>query len=479
MAYDRARVLAREIDPDSSQVLELYLGRGRVMELRGAYKDALANYEELEQLAQHRGDAALELQALIQHAKIHSTPNTLLDLGHAEKLALHALDVAREIGERVAEAKVLWNLLLVKYFAGQHEDAIRYGEASRAIARELNLREQLAYTLNDLARPYMVVGRLDDFSAAQAEAESLWRELNNLPMLTDNLMNSATYLFLSGNTETSLVLIHQALKTNREIGNVWGESFADGSLGGVYLEWGDLGAALEHLQDSVHLGAQVNYVDPIYTGHLFLGLLYHETGEIARGIVLLEEALTTHDATNRHAVGPLAALAYLYTAHGELARAQTTLEQAQSLYDGNIDSPIPIVMGIANVALRLAQGQPAEAITLAQELVALMDAYRVHPYRALIQLLHAMALEQLGMTRDAIETLEETRGLAEKTHSYTALWQILAMLARLYEGEGETELAHTRKRDGRSIAQYVADHAPEEFRTSFLNRSDAQALFEN
>ena len=68
--------------------------------------------------------------------------------------------LARELGDHAAESKALWNLLLLEYYEGQNRDqAIGYGEQSLAIAREHNLEEQLAYTLNDIARAYFVVGK--------------------------------------------------------------------------------------------------------------------------------------------------------------------------------------------------------------------------------------------------------------------------------------------------------------------------------
>ena len=83
---------------------------------------------------------------------------------------------------RAAESKVLWNLMLLEYYEGQNRDqAIAYGEQSLAIARQFNLQEQMAYTLNDIARAYFVVGKQDQAWAAQKESIDLLRDLGNLP----------------------------------------------------------------------------------------------------------------------------------------------------------------------------------------------------------------------------------------------------------------------------------------------------------
>jgi len=81
-----------------------------------------------------------------------------------------------------------------------------------AIAREIDLREQLAYTLNDLQGSYFATAQLDRAQAALAEAQELWRELGNMPMLADNLVSTATNDYLSGEYEQALALAEETLQ---------------------------------------------------------------------------------------------------------------------------------------------------------------------------------------------------------------------------------------------------------------------------
>ena len=55
------------------------------------------------------------------------------------------------------------------------------GERSLEIARELDAREQMAFTLNDLWRPYASVGNLAAARACLEEARPIWKEIGNLP----------------------------------------------------------------------------------------------------------------------------------------------------------------------------------------------------------------------------------------------------------------------------------------------------------
>lgn len=479
LAYDRACALARELDVAETQLLELYVERGRVMELRGNYREALENYQELEELGKERGEARLQLEALIQRAKIHATPNQFYDAGQADALAQRALALARVQRDRPAEAKVLWNLLLLNHFSGHLDEAIRYGEESLAIARELDLREQMAYTLNDLSRPYVFLKRHAEAHATLAEAERLFRELGNMPMLTDNLTSVSSYAMFTGEFQASLAPAQEALQLSEEIGNVWGQAFANEMLGMMYYELGELESALQHAQRSVTLGAQVNFLDALYTGQLFIGLIYRELGESEKGLALVEAWLTPERAKHGWAVGLLAVVSLMYSEQGDIQRAARELQHAQDLFNGNMDSPAPFIMALAEVNLRLAQGRAVEAVAAAERMVEKLEEVGIRSFKAKALVVKAIAHERAGDLEAAVNTLERAREEATETGSRSSLWEILALLTRLYGAMGREEAAQEARREGRVVAQFVADHAPQELRASFLKREEVGRLMKD
>jgi len=140
---------------------------------------------------------AMELAALLARATLHATPTPLQNLELGRNLLAQALVRARAMNDRAAESKTLWNLMLAEYFAGHQAQAVEYGEQALAIARELNLREQMAFVLNDIARNCAAIGRLSEAEAAFTEARQLWQEIGNLPMLADNLAIAAIQQYLS------------------------------------------------------------------------------------------------------------------------------------------------------------------------------------------------------------------------------------------------------------------------------------------
>jgi len=230
-------------------LLHLFTGRGRALELSGQFEQALANYREMETRARERGDRVLELTALMARATIHSTPSAVHDPLRGKALSEQALALARELRDRQAESKILWNLMLLSQFTGHMHDAVSYGEQSLAIARELDLREQLAYTLNDSVRAYLGVGQFARAWVVLDEARDIWRALGNLPMLTDNLGRSARIFFAVGEYERAIAAADEARRLSESIGNLWGQSFCRMFVGNVYFEQGDLATAVETMTE--------------------------------------------------------------------------------------------------------------------------------------------------------------------------------------------------------------------------------------
>ena len=176
--------VARRIGAPSSLLRTMYERRGSALELLGRYDDAIANYEEMHDEAVTRGDEAMELAANSTIALLYSTATPKFDPPLGRRLSEEAVVMARRIGDRAAEARALWNIVVANvYGGGDAARAVEAGEASLAIARELGEREQVAFTLNDVCRAYMAKGDFETAAQRLAEARQLWEELDNRPML--------------------------------------------------------------------------------------------------------------------------------------------------------------------------------------------------------------------------------------------------------------------------------------------------------
>lgn len=98
----------------------------------------------------------------MERAKLHILPNPNRDLALGRVLATQALQVARRLNDRPSEAKILWNLMLSDlYGGGDIGESVANGERSLALARELGLREQMAFSMNDLGIAYANLADLE------------------------------------------------------------------------------------------------------------------------------------------------------------------------------------------------------------------------------------------------------------------------------------------------------------------------------
>ncbi len=121
----------------SSELLKhLYVSRGRALQLRGAYDEAIEAYEALERLATDRSDDRLHGDALARQATIYRTATTRFDAERAERLLDAALKIARGLDDRVLIAQLQRDQMHIHLFRGHVKQAIEAGEEAPAAATE-------------------------------------------------------------------------------------------------------------------------------------------------------------------------------------------------------------------------------------------------------------------------------------------------------------------------------------------------------
>ncbi len=174
-------------------VTHLFARLGLALELTSQFQAALENYHRQEALAQKLGDQSLELASLTARAKILSTANLFMDLKQATVLLERARRLAHTAGDRAAEAKISWTLLLNNTMAGGDvAERVEHGERALQLALELGERELLAFIYNDLWFAYAGAGRWQEGLASLAAGREISREVGNLPTLSENHTRAAS-----------------------------------------------------------------------------------------------------------------------------------------------------------------------------------------------------------------------------------------------------------------------------------------------
>lgn len=479
--YSRAIEVARRgVETlHATSLRELFLKRGRVLELLGQIEDALVNYREMQSLGRERGDRALELAALIALATIYSTPTIAHNAAETKRLSDEALGIAREIGDRASEAKILWNLQNVASFSNEAQTSIAYGEQALAVARQFNLREQTAYILNDISRAYLASGEVAQAMRAIQDAKQIWNELGILPMLADNLATAGETCAYTGALGDALQYIEQAIQLAKSISNPWVQAYARWTEGLVHFERGDVARAIAAMNESQQMAEQAGFAAAQLGGQSDLSLMYSSLGAHDRGIELCQKTIQRGSAGFRpFEPWVLAHLSRIHTRQGNLAVAAQTAHEARDKFksrDYIVYLTVPIAL--AEGELALAQESYSDAIAAVAPVIARYDAtgigYRVTD-ALLVQARAWLAQRELDR---AEETLKQACAIAERMPSRQTLWQILFEQSRIADARGDAAQAKTLRAQARDMANYISDHISDaELQASFLHLPNVRAL---
>jgi ATP/maltotriose-dependent transcriptional regulator MalT len=429
-----------------------------------------------------RGDRALELAALSALATIYSTPTIVHDADESKRLSSEALKIAREIGDGAAEAKILWNLQNVANFSNDAQGGIAYGEQALAVARQFNLREQMAYILNDISRVYLASGETTQAMNAIRDAKVIWDELGNVPMLADNLATAGETCAYSGALLEALGYTQQAIQLAQSINNPWVQAYALWTEGIVRFELGDAARAIAAMDESLKLAKQAGFAAAQLGGQSDLSLMYSTLGAFERGVALCRQVADRGSAGFQpFQPWTLAHLSRLYTRQGNLPAAAEAAHQAREKFppqDYIVYLTVPVAL--AEGELALAQRNYSDAIAAVAPVIARYDAtgigYRVTD-ALLVQARAWMAQNDLDRSE---EILNKACAIAERVSSRQTLWQILLEQSRIAEARGYAVQAKTLREQARGIVGYVSDHIGNaELQASFLALPDVRAIMES
>jgi len=475
--FSRALEVARRGQMNIEQVVDLYIRLGAALELSGRYEQALANYEAMHAFGREQADRSVEFSALMGRATIYSTYTRLHDPALAEQTLLQALQISREMGNRLAQARLNWNLMLTYLFSSRLDQALEHGERALALARESGDREQLAFVLNDLCRLFVCRGEFKQALVVIGEARELWQSLNNQTMLADSLGSEAEARFNRGEHTTALGLLEQGLRLSEETKNLWGRAYNRMLISFIKFDRGEIGAAIRLSSEAIADGDRAGLVASATSHRAELGWYYGYYGDIEKGLELARQALLVAEQKQpAFKALPQAVIVRLYLLKGDL-------ESAEEAAGPELLGPIPIpysryriLVHLANVELALAQKDYTRALRLAEDLLAqVMPLTRVDI--PMVMRRKADALIGLSRLEAAHQILTEAGLLAGRSGSQHHLWFILSGLADVCALLGKHQEAEKFRMQARSIVEWIAGGLREVGLTQpFLERPQIREL---
>jgi DNA-binding SARP family transcriptional activator/tetratricopeptide (TPR) repeat protein len=471
--YARAIAVSTHLNLANTEIVQLYSGRGRVLELAGRYADALTVYQELEELARRRGEAIMERVAIEHLVTCYVEPSSVHDIRQAEALSERGIKLARVLGDVESEVRFLRTRMVAASHYGRDEDGRAAGEAGIALARQHGLQEQLAYVLNDLAIQERLSGWLEQGQEHAGEARVLFQASNNLPMFADNLAQQAWSDLLCLRSDAAVEYAEEAEALCRRIGNSWNLSIALLVRGVISALRGEWAVALMHLRAGAREADVAGLVATQTVIPLRTGVLYRELGDLDRAQTLHLQAHTT--ACTRapfllHAVeAQLAINAFDATQVEEGARWFAAAQE--HMPRGAIGRAWFTLADVANAAV--AGGGSAHgwevALRTVEDGLAEAKQRRLDYFLPELLLDKARCLAGLKRQAEAVELLQELLSLAQLHRLDALLWKGHAALGEIYRSQGRLTLAQSaEERASAMVRQFTQGIEDSNLRTSIV-----------
>ena len=475
--FRRALEVAKRKNGDAKEIKQIFNQLGQVLELSGRYGQALAVYDDLRVFGGEHGDRSAEMSALMAKATIYSIFSQLHDPDLSAKLLLDALEISRELGDRAAQTKLSWNLMLNNLFSKRFDNALKHGETALTLARDLGDSEQLAFVLNDLCRLYTCLGRFDDAYVVIKEARSLWIEQNNQVMLADSLGSEAEAAYNAGEFARAFENSQQALQISERIKNIWGQSYDRMLMTFVLLQQGQPGKAIllgerstQQADEAGLIASSITLRSELAWTHAFCGAFDEAYQMVAHAIQFTE---STQPAWR---VFPQAAMVRIHLLHGDIESAQRVAGDAPLQPISIPYARFTIFIVLANIELAYARGDYATAVSMIDELLN-----EVEPLTRLDvpEVLRMKGITLIGLNRyeEALHVLTEACSRATGIGANLQLWLSYASLADVHEKLGNHQEAETKRNEARKIIGQIAESLREiGFAESFLNQPQVQNL---
>jgi len=478
--YKFALEIAKYRATKPKNIKRLFLQLGGAYELNAQYELALENYKEMEAFGNEEAEKAIRLAAIIARAKLYATPSAVHNGERVLELSNLALQLAEEIDDRASQTRVHWILSLLSARTGKYVESILQGEKAVGLARELGNNELLAYALHDVSQSYLSTYQFKKGYKVLGEAQSLWREIGNLPMLVDNISTMIAYDYFIGAYDRALENYSEAATLSESIGNLWGQAYCRMYVGSIYFDRGHPEEALQIMKKCFELAKQAGFIVPLLTTQAEMGVAYAYLGESEHGIEIIEEALKNsgREISGWNAIAN-ANKARIHIKRGEFNEAKKQIRIAQI----TLQTADPL--GFARIYMRSIECELALGEKDYRKALEISDLFDqdfisdIHQFAPRLYYLRGLALRETGAFQGAHEAFTIALKEAEGMQMRRITWQIQAALADVADAQDHPDQARQRRAQAKDTIHYIAGRTgSEQLRASFLSRPDVSELLE-
>ncbi|MFC8350424.1 BTAD domain-containing putative transcriptional regulator [Streptomyces sp. NPDC057280] len=165
------------------------------------------------------------------------------------------------------------------------------GQVALELARRLGDEVAEAYALSDLAGMHFLAGHYGESLAFMEQATALWRRLGMISRVRRCLGNQGLLLESLGRYAECEQALLQCLELSPQLDDPWGDAVAYGHLGNLY-EHTDPRAAIEYHRRSLAIGNEIGNVIVAHSALCNIGYAYLALDEPAAAVPHFEESLS-------------------------------------------------------------------------------------------------------------------------------------------------------------------------------------------
>jgi tetratricopeptide (TPR) repeat protein len=293
-SYAKALEVAGRVSPPlpARRIADVYQRRGEVLRLMGKHPEAIAELDRMLAVAREAGDRRAEAQALVDLALTYWLTFSYENVPKTKAMAEEALGIGREVGDDEAVAKSLSYIGLVCQIEGDPVKGDEYLEQSLRISEERGIRgATIPQNLTWLGAHAEWRGDYDKAIALTRRAEETARE--NHDGLSELLGLAFRCLALIGKSKyaESVAVINDGLALAREREVAWVAGRLTNSLGWLHQELGDFRRSAELDLESLEIGRAAKNSNVEVSALINVGYDHFQLGDPVKALEVLEGCL--------------------------------------------------------------------------------------------------------------------------------------------------------------------------------------------
>lgn len=452
---------------------------GQAYEILGDFEAARASYGEALTAAHVSRDDATEWRSLIDLGNLWAGR----DYAQAGAFYQQASELAQSREDALLYAHSLNRL--GNWFAntGRMEEGIAAHRRALALFEERGDVAGQAATLDLLGMAYGINAELPSAMREFGRAIELLRALGDRRGLV--LCLASRLAFGSGcmadTTVSALLSLDECLRDAHEAERHAREMEWSAGLAYVLLQtgrsegaFGVLGPGMAHVGEALRIAHEIAHQQWMAAAHYALGRIYVTLLLPARAIPELETALALARKVGSAVWMGFATadLACAYCQQGEFARAETLLSEALPLKTLNSQSDLTLTereLALQWAQFALRRGHPEQALEIVSHLEeTLRGAAPDQPVMEVL-LVQGGALMRLRRWDEAEHVLRDAERGGTLRMNPSGLWQVHALLARLFHATKREELARQQWTAARGLIEQLAATIEEaDLRDGFL-----------